>query len=292
MRPRPLPPLLDGAPFRVADAVPSVGRERLRRADLEAPGVGLRAPVGTGLTPQSLWPALAPAQRFSHATAAALLKLPLPWRLRSGLIHVTTTGTGAVMRRRGVAGHRSVSPASIEVDGLRVSESADVFVECAGILSLDQLVALGDAVAGPESGGGRDLLVAAVARHAGGRHAVRLREALALVRENVESAKETELRLLIIRDGLPEPSCNRPVYDSRGVKIGRPDLGYPSVRLGIEYEGDHHRTDRDQWRRDIRRRERFAAAGWRTLRVTDDDLGPHSREFLGRLRSALRLDRM
>ena len=36
----------------------------------------------------------------------------------------------------------------------------------------------------------------------------------------------------------------------------------------MQYEGDHHRTDPQQWRRDIERDRRMQAEGWIVLRVT------------------------
>jgi hypothetical protein len=202
-------------------------------------------------------------------------------------MHVTTEGDGPVMRRRGIVGHRSHVSVTHTVEGIPVSSPAEVFVECVSLLSFDEMVQLGDAIAGPSTTDGLTLLKEAVARRSGSRHVRRLRSVLGMVRPNVESAKETELRLLIIRAGLPEPMPNEPVLDATGESIGRPDLSYPTIRLGIEYEGDHHRTDREQWQNDIRRRERFAAHGWRTLRVTQSDLTDHSDEFLARLRHAL-----
>lgn len=50
------------------------------------------------------------------------------------------------------------------------------------------------------------------------------------------------------------------------------DLAYPDRRVGVEHEGDQHRTDAVQWQRDIERYERLAAAGWRMVRVTRDML--------------------
>jgi very-short-patch-repair endonuclease len=46
------------------------------------------------------------------------------------------------------------------------------------------------------------------------------------------------------------PECNLIIGDDRG-PIGRVDLVYLAYKLIIEYEGDQHRTDRNQWNRDI-----------------------------------------
>ncbi len=58
------------------------------------------------------------------------------------------------------------------------------------------------------------------------------------------------------------------------------------LRIAIEYEGDVHRLDRDTFRDDIDRRERFEDAGWRVIRVTAEHLQrPHA--LVERIRSAL-----
>jgi hypothetical protein len=89
------------------------------------------------------------------------------------------------------------------------------------------------------------------------RGAVRARRAAALVRERVDSPRETRLRLILVLAGLPDPECNVTIgTDDR--PIGRVDLIYQQYRLIIEYEGDQHRSDRYQWNTDIHRHEGFA----------------------------------
>ncbi|MGH3703701.1 MAG: hypothetical protein ACRDT9_03630 [Agromyces sp.] len=52
------------------------------------------------------------------------------------------------------------------------------------------------------------------------------------------------------------------------------DLAYPRHRIGIEYEGDHHR-DPHQFRADIRRYERLQDVRWSYVRVIAADLHEH-----------------
>lgn len=47
-----------------------------------------------------------------------------------------------------------------------------------------------------------------------------------------------------------------------------PHLAYPDLRIAIEYEGDHHRTDRIQWSHDIERERWVCQEGWDYIRVT------------------------
>jgi hypothetical protein len=69
------------------------------------------------------------------------------------------------------------------------------------------------------------------------------RAAVALIRERVDSPRETRLRLCLVLAGLPTPECNIVIGDGNG-PIGRVDLVYVAFKIIIEYEGDQHRTDR------------------------------------------------
>ena len=50
------------------------------------------------------------------------------------------------------------------------------------------------------------------------------------------------------------------------------DLGWEDIKVAVEYEGDHHRTDRRQFNRDIARFEATAELGWIVVRVTVEDV--------------------
>jgi very-short-patch-repair endonuclease len=82
---------------------------------------------------------------------------------------------------------------------------------------------------------------------------------------------ETRLRLLLADSGIPPSATQFEVVDTAGVLLGRLDLAWPEVRLGVEYDGDHHR-DREQFRRDMDRLNRLRMAGWTVLRFTAEDV--------------------
>lgn len=54
--------------------------------------------------------------------------------------------------------------------------------------------------------------------------------------------------------------------------VARVDLAYPELKIAIEYEGDGHRTDKRQWRRDIQRQRDLEDRGWTVIRLTELDL--------------------
>jgi len=118
--------------------------------------------------------------------------------------------------------------------------------------------------------------------HPGTRGLCRLREALALHDAGAQSPRETWLRLLVIGAGLPRPQTQIPV-----VVNGRPkyylDMGWEDLKIAVEYDGDHHRTDRAQFARDITRLEELADLGWTVIRVA---AGTPPHEILARVRRA------
>ncbi|CDO91033.1 hypothetical protein AWC29_14515 [Mycobacterium triplex] len=108
-------------------------------------------------------------------------------------------------------------------------------------------------------------------RYKGHRNIRRARRALKLVDAGAESPRETWLRLLLINAGYPRPRTQIPVYGQYGELVAVLDMGWEDINLAVEYEGDHHRTDRRQFNRDIARYEALSDLGWIVIRVTADD---------------------
>ena len=84
-----------------------------------------------------------------------------------------------------------------------------------------------------------------------------------------ESPMESRLRMLLLLNGLPRPQVQVPLHDTKGRFLGRPDLYYPDHRLGIEYDGETHRSSLVE---DNRRQNRLLVAGIRLLRFTAGDV--------------------
>lgn len=110
------------------------------------------------------------------------------------------------------------------------------------------------------------------ATHQGMRGIRGARLALSLADPGAESPRETWLRLLVIRGGFPRPTAQIPVYDGYGVLVAVIDMGWEALKIALDYEGDHHRTDRRQFNHDIRRSEALRELGWLQIRVTVEDL--------------------
>lgn len=142
---------------------------------------------------------------------------------------------------------------------------APAFVAAARELDLVELVAAGDWLVRLRLTTPEDLVAAAGAVR--GPWSAHARRAAALVRERVDSVRETRLRLALVLAGLPEPEVN-PTVRVGGLVVGRVDLLLRRWRLVLEYEGDQHRTDVRQWNRDVWRQERLASDGHALVRVT------------------------
>lgn len=175
------------------------------------------------------------------------------------------TVTRAQTRRAGVRLSR-VRVLPPHVDGVALPCAA--WKGASTDLDLVELVAAGDALVRAGLVTIAELQEAAV--EASGRGCVRLRRAGGLVRERVDSLRESRLRLCLVLAGLPEPRCNV-VLGHGGRVIGRVDLLIEEYGLIVEYDGDQHR-DRGQWNTDLDRDDAFAAAGFATVRVTRDRL--------------------
>ena len=209
-------------------------------------------------------------ERFSHATAARLYGLPLPWGL-DDRIHVTSPPGIAPSRHRGCRGHHDDGTGIRLIDGLPVSTPEQTFIELGRLLPTDALVAVGDHLVHvprfPEAGRPwttiERLAAACTERRAG---VVRARAALGSVRQGVESPMETALRLLLVGAGLREPVCGYELRDGDR-RIGWFDLAWPQQRVLGEYDGDQHRTSAEQYEKDIRRFDDAAEIDWRVVRV-------------------------
>jgi hypothetical protein len=75
------------------------------------------------------------------------------------------------------------------------------------------------------------------ARYRGRRGIERARSTLNLVDAGAQSPKETWLRLVLVRAGLPRPQTQIPVHDDFGDAIAYLDMGWEDVKVAVEYDG-------------------------------------------------------
>ncbi|MFJ6652168.1 hypothetical protein ACIQLJ_05150 [Microbacterium sp. NPDC091313] len=272
--PRPLPASVTDAGFTVREALAAgATRGRLRAKDLATPfrGVRMRADAADDLpTRCRAYARSVNAEHvFSHATAARLWTLPLPARIEnSDDLHVLYLDGQRAPRGAGIVGHKSSrSIATVDREGLRITDPIATWILLATMLTHDELVLAGDRLLRwRDPLADADALARAVAALSGERGARRLRSAHADVRPGSASPRESRVRLAIVRAGLPEPELNAAIGTSLGVVHG--DLVFPRQRVVLEYDSEHHRLDDRQWALDLHRYNALNAAGWRVIRIS------------------------
>jgi len=219
----------------------------------------------------------------SHASAARVYGLPLPALPEE---HVTVMRRGQRGGHQGIRVHLAKAGLVRTVEGVRLSDHAQLFLELAGQLHLVDLVVVGDAMVKR-----RLITVAALVSACAdsrARHARAARLAASYVRERVDSPMETRLRMLIVLAGLPEPMVNVTVEDEFGLPVRRYDLSWPELKLIVEYDGRHHVEVIEQWEKDLDRREGIDDDGWRILVVIASGIYKHPEQTVERVFKALK----
>lgn len=222
---------------------------------------------------------------FIGRTAAVILGAPLE---HTGDLDVGVFAPARAPRRRGIRAMKLARglAAVLSHDGLRVTSPATTWAMLAGELSIRQLVHIGDAfVRVPRDGRGHHqpamaLTTIELLRRAAlaprRRERAKLLAALALVRVGSASPLESDFRIDAARAGLPEPELDVEIFADHGRRIGISEVVFPRFRTVVEIEGDHHRTSRAQWHRDIEKYAAYGAEGWEVVRLTSEHIrGQH-----------------
>jgi len=288
--PAPLPNHLRRQPFVLAKALADgVAPGRLYAPDLARPTSGVRcsrAPQTTLDRAQAFALVLPDDAMFTHQTGTEILGLPLPRRLQGGPLHVSTPSERALVRRKGVRGHRGAERRRrLTVHGLPVGAPEDLLVDLAPALTVVELVQLGDAVLA-RSDEYVEHIKGVLVRRAGDRGMGRLKSAMALMRRGTASPMETLCRLKMREFGLPVPLLNQDIYDATGEWIACVDFCWPEQRVIVEYDGEEVHSDPSQRRKDAARRRQITREHWTVIVVTSDDLAG-SDEWLRDLQALL-----
>lgn len=269
--PAPIPDALADRPFTTAEALErGVSARMLAGSRFVRLHHGVWRLAGTEPTPRVLAEAAllaAPAGSvLSHLTA-------LDWLLDPDNLHAPVQlSVHGTLRGRidGVTVHRRRHPIAARlVRGLPCPGPERTFVDCAVQLGLRRLVGAGDQLVRRGWTTVERLIEYADEHHLDG--VVRAREAARLVRPRVDSVRETDVRLLIVSAGLPEPETNVDLLDEAGRWVARGDLVLARWRVVVEHDGWVHERDAVQRQKDHLRRERIQAAGWTLVVVTVAD---------------------
>lgn len=286
---RPLPVPLTWGPFTVAEARDNgVSPACLRAKDLASPFRGVRvAQPPTSVRPLcEAYAARMPAsQYFSHLTAAQLWGFPLPKAFETASpLHVSAVPPSREPRVKGVVGHRGTAGAGIRlIFGLPVLAPSETWLQLAPLLDLDDLIAAGDRLfKWRDHLATRAELADAIERMTQQSGIRKARAAARELRAGSNSPRETRLRLEVLRAGFPEPELNGEILLRNGKRTWG-DLVFRRYGTLLEFDGEQHRTDARQWRRDVDRLNDLVDDGWLTTRVRSD-----SRDHLQRLERNLR----
>ncbi len=171
----------------------------------------------------------------------------------------------------------------IELSGLRVGTPARAALDISRHLPRGAALAHLDALAAATGLHTEDVLRIAE-RYPGARGVRQTRQLVPLLDAGAESPRESWLRLLVMDAGFPRPQTQIRVSD--GCMTAYLDMGWEELRIGLEYDGDQHRSDRAQYVKDLARHEMFTHLDWLVIRVVKE----HSRaRVLHRVGEAFRL---
>jgi very-short-patch-repair endonuclease len=169
------------------------------------------------------------------------------------------------------------------LEGMRVTTPARTALDLARRHPLDVAVAAIDALAQAAELKLPDIELL-VHRYKGRRGMKHAQAALELVDSGAQSPKETWLRLLLLRAGLPRPQTQIAVRNEWSWVEAYLDMGWDDVMVAVEYDGYHHHANRAQYVKDIRRLEMLERRGWVVVRVVAED---HPRDITRRVSDAL-----
>ncbi len=170
----------------------------------------------------------------------------------------------------------------MQIDGMAVATKQRTAFDLGRHLPRGRAVANRDALANA-TGVTAEQVLPLVEKYAGARGVGRLRTALSLMDAGAQSPKETWLRLLLIAAGFPRPSTQIPVLDRRGRPFAYLDMGWKDIKIAVEYDGDQHRTSRQQYVWDEKRLRLIRGRGWLHIKVINED---QPREIIQRAASA------
>lgn len=298
----PLPEHLTAGSFslRMSDKA-GVTRTRTEAKDLATVSRGIRVHLGSeakGAAALRAYTELDDHSALTHVSAARVWRAVLGWRLEQDWrVHLSRRPGFSMPRRANVVGHLlTFLPGElVEHDGVRLTSPARTWLDLASMAGVDELVFAGDSLVcshGQEFPAPREPVCTLeelrrmVADHPGMRGVRAARAALELIRVGADSQPETEMRLALVRAGLPEPELNHVLWGVHGAPVLWPDAAYQEWRISIQYDGVGH-GGAQQYRRDIRRESLTREYGWLEVRISKDDLAGERPAVVRKVRAAL-----
>ncbi len=208
------------------------------------------------------------ATLVGHSAAALLGTKWIPAELPAEIAHT----------RRGAPKEISIHSRGIRddelctVNGIQCTTAARTAYDLGRRLSKDLAVMRIDALLNA-TGVPLSAVGSIASRYPGARGIRGLRAALDSADGGAESPQETRLRLLLVRSGFRRPVTQIHVAANQWGRIPRRiDMGWPDKMVGVEYDGEHHFANPDDYAKDIERLEFLANCGWKIVRVSSRQL--------------------
>lgn len=213
--------------------------------------------------------AVSPHAVVAGRSAAILHGLPLRHRPRK--LEISVHRSEPIIRRPWVMCRHVANTSHVTLAAFRLTTIRQTLLDLAGQLGFLELVQCFDAVLGRWHGPPQltpvelSRLIVGTPRYPGRKLAI---AALHRARPGVDSPQETRVRLNLIDAGLPEPEVSVSVDNPATGYYYLLDMAYRREKVAVEYDGDHHRGDEDQYNRDITRLQTLEQLGWTVIRVT------------------------
>ena len=206
------------------------------------------------------------------------------WKFRSlpaddGEVHVLLPhGRSPVMP--GVVVHRSrrIDPVDIARmrSGLRVTSPARTLFDCADLLGRKRTSSILEQIVNDGKGGMVTHVSTLTRLGRPGRPGARTMTAVVGARPAWRAAVQSELELRVLaelqRQGLPAPVVQMWVLLPSGARI-RLDFAWPDQLVDLEVDHPFWHAGADASHRDKTRDRKLGTMGWRTVRITDLDVG-------------------
>jgi hypothetical protein len=133
-----------------------------------------------------------------------------------------------------------------------------------------------------------DSLAGELERHTGLRGVRQARELVPLADPAPESPQESRLRMRCHDAGLPPPTLQLPILDTRGRPCRWLDLAWGEVKVGLEYDGEDGHTGRQNLRSDRRRHNFLQDDDWAMFHATDIDVYRDHGELMRKVGAAIK----
>ncbi|MGV0625456.1 DUF559 domain-containing protein [Mycolicibacter minnesotensis] len=188
----------------------------------------------------------------------------------SAVLHVLNPPGRQLRSADGLVVHRREGAPLSDVAGRPATAAAWTAIEVARALRRPRALATLDAALRSGACSRRELR-RAVARQAGRRGIVAVRDLLPHADPLAESAMESESRLMMIDGGLPLPVLQHQIVD-RDHRTWRVDFAWPGHRIAVEYDGVSWHEGPEAFVYERQRRAALQELGWVVIPIIADDV--------------------